>query len=187
MRYIVQRMSQIARNSGHRKSCWNCNLRCTPKPFGFEPAGAFPPTVQHCLMPFPKKAAKALHRISWYDLRRASHPRAQNWWANSQLKSTGLRGRRVIWCISEGADPAFLSSGSARPPAELRHVESSARSRAPAQFQKRDPALTAARHHAEWRRRKRGTLPRARKATAAPDEALLRAPQLRRESSKKSS
>jgi hypothetical protein len=180
-------MSLIARNSGHRKSCWNYNLRCIPKPFGFAPVGAFPPTLQHCLMPFPKKAAKALHRISWHDLPWASHPDTPNGWANSQLKSAGLQGRCVIWCISKGADPAFRSSGSARPPAELRHAESATRSRARAQFQKLDPALTVARHHAEWRRRKRETLPRARKAIAAPGEALRRASPRRRESSKNSS
>ena len=52
-RYIVQRMVLIARNSGRRKSCWNYNLRCIPKTFGFAPTGTFPSTLQHCRMSFP--------------------------------------------------------------------------------------------------------------------------------------
>src|SRR2546430_1208211 len=39
--------------------------------------------------------------------------------------------------------PVFRDSGSARPSAGLRLAERATRSRAPAQFQKQDPALTA--------------------------------------------
>ena len=57
--------------------------------------------------------------------------------------SDSVSGSGVISPRQQEVGPVSRDSGSARPPAGFTLAESATRSRAPAQFQKQDPALTA--------------------------------------------
>jgi hypothetical protein len=72
-RCIAQRRILIVRNSVHRKSYSNYNLRCITQEFGFAPAEVFPLTLQHRLMS-SLTTKKVLQRISWCGLPRQRRP-----------------------------------------------------------------------------------------------------------------